>query len=172
MRRQRSRDRWSREAACTGDDRFIFEGKQPRKVIQELKKICDSCPVINECRNYAIVHDDNSFLAAMTKKELASLRKRTLEVVGYQAYSEGWLEPVNLLKKNHLAEFQELQALRQQRQQKTRIVPVESPKFDFGETPFVVPDLPLVPKAESLPSGSEVRMPELLRISIPDLVPN
>ena len=48
------RPAWQKDAACRGMDTNIFFPKrgEPKKT-EKAKKVCASCPVINECRDYS-----------------------------------------------------------------------------------------------------------------------
>lgn len=49
-----TRPEWQKQAACAGMDVNIFFPKRGEtKKAQEAKKICSTCPVIEECREYS-----------------------------------------------------------------------------------------------------------------------
>lgn len=106
---QRSRARWSLEAACAGEPTDLFTEKQTKNIVKMLRELCSECPVIQECRKYALVHEKNGFWAGLTQFELKKLRSQVLSTLGYEAYSEGWLEPdSNLVSPQMLFEFSEI----------------------------------------------------------------
>ena len=51
---------WQEKANCRGEDNSIFflevnaRGETKRKQIASAKKICRSCPVVNECLSHAL----------------------------------------------------------------------------------------------------------------------
>lgn len=48
------RPEWQKDAACRGMDiNLFFPRRGETKQTREAKKICESCPVINECREYS-----------------------------------------------------------------------------------------------------------------------
>lgn len=113
--RQRRRREWASEAACQGGDVNLYTEKVSRKVVKELRELCQLCPVIQECDNWMIVHDKESFGGGHTKGELNTLRKSKLDQLGYDAFENGWLEDFHLLSPKQLEDFEEM------RQQKERL---------------------------------------------------
>lgn len=45
---------WARRGACIGADPDLFDGDRYAKRYDEAIAICSTCPVIDECLNYAI----------------------------------------------------------------------------------------------------------------------
>lgn len=139
METQRRRKVWSREAACHG----VYNNR-------DIKQLCGDCPVLAECLNYAVVHEQYGYWGGTNETERREVRNRTLETLGYQAVSEGWLESESLLTDNQVAEFRALASTEQSKvQQDDR--PTETPEeiqetlaqvysleFDFSVPPLAL----------------------------------
>jgi len=49
--------RWQDRKACTKEDRDLFFSDSP-VLIREAKKICQKCPVINECLEFCLANNE------------------------------------------------------------------------------------------------------------------
>lgn len=96
-KKQRQRVDWEAEANCLTSKSNIFfpENRgRPRKT-PAYKSVCGSCPVVYECLNYAIVHDEKGTWGGYTENDRARLVKYFPIFVSdlkSQAAAEGWLE--------------------------------------------------------------------------------
>ena len=93
---QRHRKVWQRESKCVGDY-AISDGETPIKTIAAY---CSNCPVIKECLNYALLHEEGGSWGGLNRRALAK-RRRVLGYLGIrqlvqEAVDEKWLEPHNL----------------------------------------------------------------------------
>lgn len=95
--KQRKRSEWSKYSACVGEPSSIFfpeKRGRPRK-IPAYAAICSTCPVMNECLNYALVHDEKGVWGNSTESQRNRLKKYYPQFVNdlkEQARLEGWLE--------------------------------------------------------------------------------
>jgi len=65
-----------------------------KKNVDAFKSICESCPVLNECREWGIVHESYANYGGMTRKERQTFRKSSQFLpMLYRAATEGWLNP-------------------------------------------------------------------------------
>lgn len=97
MTPQRRRRDWSEEASCIG----VFNNS-------DIKKLCGECPVLAECLNYAIVHENYGYWGGTNETQRRELRSRNLETLGYQAVAEGWLEAESMLTAEQVGEYKAL----------------------------------------------------------------
>lgn len=77
MKRVRSDDAWMTEAICSAtnpDDWFVDE--QHIHAIAMLRMICSECPVITQCREYALKRHAYGFWGGMTQSERSRIRRR------------------------------------------------------------------------------------------------
>ena len=73
---------WSR-AACIGTDwRFFyadkdagFEPGESKGINNLLRRICRTCPILNDCATYAIEHETCGFWAGMAEDERREVRR-------------------------------------------------------------------------------------------------
>ncbi len=88
------RPAWQKQAACRGMDINIFFPKRGQtKFIEKAKKVCASCPVMNECREYGIelAQEFDTIgifggLATINRKQL--MRQQGVRMVYKQAYKD------------------------------------------------------------------------------------
>lgn len=110
----RPRRFWQREAACLNSDRdFIEETGRVQK--KTLKEICADCPVRLECLDHGVVHEKFGTWGGKDERELAAIRRRSLESLGYQALVDGWLEEDNLIPPGMMTEIRHLKDLSDRR---------------------------------------------------------
>jgi hypothetical protein len=72
---------WSR-ANCVGTDwRFFYSDKdagfvpgESKGINNNLRKICARCPILNDCANYSIEHEQHGFWAGMAEDERREVR--------------------------------------------------------------------------------------------------
>lgn len=69
---------WSVLAACASvDPELFFAPKGRADMTQNAKRICAECPVIDQCRRYALTNPDiDGVLGGMTSKERQQQRRR------------------------------------------------------------------------------------------------
>lgn len=74
---------WSKvdweDAACkfTDTDSFYPESAGEATVINKvLVRICNDCPIVNECAEYAIHNEQHGFWGALSPRARAGIRKR------------------------------------------------------------------------------------------------
>lgn len=66
-------------AACKGiltDFFYIENTAQAATLTPTLRKICQGCPILSECREYSVVHENHGFWGGLTKNERQTLRAR------------------------------------------------------------------------------------------------
>ena len=64
-------------AACKGVWTPLFYPDQGQsEIIPELRRICSECPILEECREYAIPNESHGFWGGLTMIERARLRRR------------------------------------------------------------------------------------------------
>lgn len=97
------------EGSCSLPPEAYYPEEDTSSVAQD-KQTCNTCPVIKECRNYSIIHEEWGIWGGLDederKKELAKQKDR----LGPQAIREGWLEPHNLLKRKDREDYEFLEA--------------------------------------------------------------
>lgn len=79
-----NREDWQHRAACNDTDPTIFHLREGnghylanRANIKAAKQICATCPVINECADFAQrVGDEHAILAGLTPAERHDARRR------------------------------------------------------------------------------------------------
>ena len=137
---QRKRWSWGPEGACNTSqvrDAYIQDGKLKKTARDAMRKECAACPVLRNCRAWAIVHSTQYFIAGMMPYELASIRKNEINKWGYEAYKWGWLEDDNLLTVEQLARFA-VQLKAERYRQKHPAPPVPEVYEVFSVEPFVL----------------------------------
>ena len=73
------------------DATFFVNSGRPKKVPAH-KQFCDSCPIVNFCLSYAIVHDEEGIWGGMTKNQRDSLGQDVKERLTVEAKLQGWYE--------------------------------------------------------------------------------
>lgn len=66
-------------AACKGifTDLFYLENTAEAALITPtLRRICQGCPVLDECREYSVMHENAGFWGGLTMSERHRLRAR------------------------------------------------------------------------------------------------
>jgi len=67
------------QASCRGvwTKMFFIENKAEAAVMTPaLRRLCRDCPILSECREYSVVHENNGFWGGMTKDERQRLRAK------------------------------------------------------------------------------------------------
>lgn len=78
------RERWSRQAECKGRGDLFLRTNKNRE--QEWKRICASCPVLEMCRDYALLHEGSGNWGGMSRSERSAERKNNPDRITYLAY--------------------------------------------------------------------------------------
>ena len=66
---------WKDRAACKGRTDLFFLNRGDTSRMKRAKAICDSCPVINDCREYVIYNPERyGIWAGMTEKDRRAYR--------------------------------------------------------------------------------------------------
>jgi WhiB family redox-sensing transcriptional regulator len=69
-----------KQAACKGSNNDAFfpeNGGNSRRVVATARKVCDTCPVKQECLDYAIQHhEEHGVWGGMIKSERRAYAKR------------------------------------------------------------------------------------------------
>lgn len=78
---------WMTDAACRGSDPSLFflEKHHANLALPMARAICEGCPVVEQCRDYALHHEQHGTWAGITRRERQETRGRlgiTLEPVG------------------------------------------------------------------------------------------
>ena len=95
---QRPLEVWSQEGACRGlsprDEDTIFFKKSGRPRKEPLyKRFCGACPVVIECKMFALVHNEKGTWGNTTEKERSRLPESYILELRQQAIREGWFIP-------------------------------------------------------------------------------
>jgi WhiB family redox-sensing transcriptional regulator len=91
---------WTSDAACEGQTRLFFApaGERPEaRVVREsqARAVCNTCPALQECRDWARAHREYGFWGAESEEERAAAGFRVDMPVGRVArYPRGNGEPV------------------------------------------------------------------------------
>jgi hypothetical protein len=66
------------QAACRGTltDMWYVEGGSAWGEYIPLRKVCNNCPILSECAEYAIRHEQWGFWAGMAPRERMTIRSR------------------------------------------------------------------------------------------------
>lgn len=78
---------WMKQAECKGMpiDIFYVEEDEPT---DDAKAICRRCPVIKDCREYALLHEREGFWGGLSEAERRSVRrKKKIRVTEYRSGS-------------------------------------------------------------------------------------
>lgn len=84
-------------ARCSGltkeeSDKIFFVGSgRPRKVPLH-QEYCGTCPIVNFCLSYAIVHDEEGIWGGMTRDQRDSLGPEVKSRLTEEAKIQGWFE--------------------------------------------------------------------------------
>jgi len=68
-----SRPSWMRDAACRGMPTATFFPSRGESSV-EARAICAECPVVDDCRQWALGHDDHGIAAGMSGRQRRRLR--------------------------------------------------------------------------------------------------
>jgi len=60
---------WRELALCRGEDQSIFFPENDRLASGRAKAICATCPVMAQCMDYAIAHDEVGVWGGTTQRE-------------------------------------------------------------------------------------------------------
>lgn len=139
--RNRGRAAWVDKARCRTDN---VEDYFPGRPIDEYPTSCIECPVIEQCLEYALVHERHGFWANTTQEERAEYRKTVeFDLLVLRAKKEGWLEPHNLAPASLLSEVNGLNAAQASPRKETPIpltgLEFSFPEFEFPSFYFVMP---------------------------------
>jgi len=69
---------------------FVASGRPRKKPLYE--EFCSSCPIINFCLSYAIVHDEEGTWGGMTKTQRDHLGPEVRDRLTVEAKYQGWYE--------------------------------------------------------------------------------
>ena len=100
---ERIRD-WQLNAKCLDEDTSYFF---PEKGKESRKGYCTGCPVINQCKTYAIAHDEDGVWGGTSKYERDKMPAIIIEAIRDLYYKEGLLE----FRPGVVQEFLELRAV-------------------------------------------------------------
>ena len=72
--------RWQVDAACTDVDTTDFylppDDPNHRPTTERLKRLCETCPALSDCRTYALEYETQGFWAGMTVSERRRVRSQ------------------------------------------------------------------------------------------------
>ena len=71
--------RWMSKAACVGKGHLFFDDLKKTQVAKA-KKICASCPVLQECRTHAIENEEFGVWGGLTANQRRLVRLGRLKV--------------------------------------------------------------------------------------------
>lgn len=65
-------------AACKGinTDLFYIDTAEALGVNPQLRRVCRGCPILEECREYALIHEGEGFWGGLAPYERRALRTR------------------------------------------------------------------------------------------------
>ena len=73
---ERADQSWRRQAACRGVDTALFFNERGENA-GEAKAVCAGCPVVEQCREYALTaYVNQGVWGGLTNTELKALRRR------------------------------------------------------------------------------------------------
>lgn len=94
---QPPRSEWERHGVCAKlpldvieNAFFALRGRPPK--IPPYMKYCSVCPVILECLNYAIAHDEQGVWGGTTENQRALLPRTFVKQLKQMARDQGWYE--------------------------------------------------------------------------------
>lgn len=61
--------RWMGQAACKNTDPGVFFDDDTQYTRQHLKALCQSCPVVTECLEWAINNNEQGFWGGLSRKQ-------------------------------------------------------------------------------------------------------
>lgn len=98
--------RWMLRAVCTEHDPTAFFDVTISDV-PKLRTICDSCPVVNLCRPYAIIHEEYGFWGGLTEIERKQIRNQDQKIdqIALEQTQLGLVEPHHLLSRSAYREY-------------------------------------------------------------------
>jgi WhiB family redox-sensing transcriptional regulator len=64
-----SRSAWIGRAACKGMDINLFFPEEGASVSAEAREACAKCPVVEQCLDWAIKHEQHGFFGAMSPQQ-------------------------------------------------------------------------------------------------------
>lgn len=79
---------WEKRAICLGRDPELFFPVR----VNLYEKTCIGCPVINQCKSYAIVHDEEGIWGGTTYRQRKALGELLAETLRGLYYDAGLLE--------------------------------------------------------------------------------
>lgn len=80
---ERARPDWHTEAACRGLNPDLFYGEFNRRLTADAKAVCATCPVRQECLDWAVTTvETHGIWGGMSPKERSGLRRRQPAVHG------------------------------------------------------------------------------------------
>lgn len=95
MTGQRHRKRWSKFSKCVGD--IALDGELP---YSDVASYCNGCPVLLECRNYALLHEEYGNWGGYNRRRLTKARKsmsdNEVRALVRSAVKNNWVEEHNL----------------------------------------------------------------------------
>jgi hypothetical protein len=68
--------RWVSRAACAGADTVIFQRNDERNAAA-MRSICATCPVIADCYDHGLAHEQHGSWGGLTQQELRAERATT-----------------------------------------------------------------------------------------------
>jgi hypothetical protein len=99
---QRPRNQWSVESKCaslTPKQAYLLFWELPKGRPKDnptrepaYKKFCLSCPVMYECLNFAVVHDEFGVWGGSTRTQREKLPLPLVQTLKKQAVAQGWWE--------------------------------------------------------------------------------
>lgn len=128
----RSSDRavWTEKAICKGENVINYF---PHGGAKKLNISCADCPVLTQCKEYALVHEEFGFWGGMTERDRRAYRKTTdFDLLVFQAKKEGWLESHNLASPSLLHELEGMSAIQANPQKPKASIKEELKEFNFS----------------------------------------
>lgn len=124
---------WSQRAACKGidyPDQMFFPptGKGHSGSQDEGKKFCTRCPVISECRIYAIAHDVHGIWGGTTLADRKAISRSIRDLIKLMYQQEGQLEPSS----RHQSDSKPLKRVQKQLEESS--FPIETLVDELGPT--------------------------------------
>lgn len=84
------RTSWEQRAKCLDEDTDLYFPDENRK--SDIKMTCTDCPVLNQCRSYAIAHEEVGVWGGTTYRDRKKLGIKLIVFIRGMYYDAGILE--------------------------------------------------------------------------------
>ena len=70
------KNEWMDQAACLGEDLNMFFPDTPNNHARAAKAICETCPVVDECLQWALDNNEQGVWGGLTDNQRKNLRRK------------------------------------------------------------------------------------------------